>query len=66
MGRSCGNRHCPNCDKEKTYAWLEKQTTRLMQVYHFLVTFTSSFPAVERRWMIKAMRLPGKPRRRTF
>ena len=26
VGRSCGNRHCPNCDKEKTYAWLEKQT----------------------------------------
>ena len=40
VGRSCGNRHCPNCDKEKTYAWLEKQTTRLMPVHHFLVTFT--------------------------
>jgi hypothetical protein len=40
VGRSCGNRHCPNCDKEKTYAWLEKQTSRLMPVHHFLVTFT--------------------------
>ena len=40
VGRSCGNRHCPNCDKEKTYAWLEKQTTRLMPLHHFLVTFT--------------------------
>lgn len=39
-GRSCGNRHCPNCGKEKTYAWLEKQTGRLMPVHHFLVTFT--------------------------
>jgi hypothetical protein len=40
VGRSCGNRHCPNCDKEKTYAWFEKQTSRLMPVHHFLVTFT--------------------------
>ena len=40
VGRSCGNRHCPNCEKEKTYAWLEKQTSRLMPVHHFLVTFT--------------------------
>ncbi len=29
VGRSCGNRHCPACGKEKTYAWLAKQTTRL-------------------------------------
>ena len=40
VGRSCGNRHCPNCGKEKTYAWLDKQTSRLMPVHHFLVTFT--------------------------
>jgi len=40
VGRSCGNRHCPNCGKEQTYAWLEKQTNRLMPVHHFLVTFT--------------------------
>ncbi len=40
VGRSCGNRHCPGCGKEKTYAWLEKQTRRLMPVHHFLVTFT--------------------------
>ena len=40
MGRSCGNRHCPTCGKEKTYAWLEKQTRRLLPVHHFLVTFT--------------------------
>ena len=39
-GRSCGNRHCPNCQKEQTYAWLEKQTSRLLPVHHFLVTFT--------------------------
>lgn len=40
VGRSCGNRHCPGCGKQKTYAWLEKQTQRLMPVHHFLVTFT--------------------------
>ncbi len=40
VGRSCGNRHCPSCGKERTYAWLEKQTVRLMPVHHFLITFT--------------------------
>lgn len=40
VGRSCGNRHCPNCDKEKTYAWLERQTSRSMPVHHFLITVT--------------------------
>lgn len=40
VGRSCGNRHCPSCGKEQTYAWLAKQTGRLMPVHHFLVTFT--------------------------
>jgi hypothetical protein len=40
VGRSCGNRHCPNCGKHKTFAWLDKQSSRLMPVPHFLVTFT--------------------------
>lgn len=40
VGRSCGNRHCPNCQKEQTYAWLAKQTARLLPVHYFLVTFT--------------------------
>ncbi len=39
-GRSCGNRHCPNCQKEKTYLWLAKQTEKLLPVQHFVVTFT--------------------------
>ena len=26
VGRSCGNRHCPTCQQDKTQAWLEKQT----------------------------------------
>ena len=40
VGRSCGNRHCSTCGKEKTAAWLDKQSRRLMPVHHFLVTFT--------------------------
>ena len=40
VGRSCGNRHCPNCGHEKTQLWIEKQSAKLMPVHHFLVTFT--------------------------
>lgn len=40
VGRSCGNRHCPTCGRDKTAAWLDKQTRRLLPVQHFLVTFT--------------------------
>lgn len=40
VGRSCGNRHCPTCQADKTSAWLQKQVKRLLPVHHFLVTFT--------------------------
>ena len=40
IGRSCGNRHCPTCQHDKTQAWLEKQTDRLLPCPYFLVTFT--------------------------
>ena len=40
VGRSCGNRHCPGCQHEKAQRWLEKQSSRLLPVHHFLVTFT--------------------------
>lgn len=40
VGRSCGNRHCPNCQKEKTQAWLEMQSQKLLPVEHFVITFT--------------------------
>jgi hypothetical protein len=40
MGRSCGNRHCPTCQLDKTKAWLETQTDRLLPCPYFLVTFT--------------------------
>jgi hypothetical protein len=40
VSRACGNRHCPNCQKEKTQTWLAKQTSKLLPVQHFVVTFT--------------------------
>ncbi len=40
LGRSCGNRHCPNCQHDKTQRWLQKQTQRLIPVDYFLTTFT--------------------------
>ena len=40
LGRSCGNRHCPSCQQDKTKAWLQKQTDRLLPCPYFLVTFT--------------------------
>src|SRR5262245_14023144 len=38
--RSCGNRHCPTCQYNKTQQWLEKQITRQLPGHHFLITFT--------------------------
>jgi hypothetical protein len=40
MGRSCGNRHRPCCQRDKAEAWLEKQADRLLPCPYFLVTFT--------------------------
>src|SRR5271169_1446558 len=40
IGRSCGNRHCPTCQHDKTEEWLETQTGRLLPCPYFLVTFT--------------------------
>jgi hypothetical protein len=40
MGRSCGNRHCPTCQQDKTKAWLEKQISRLVPCPYFLIRFT--------------------------
>lgn len=40
VSRACGNRHCPNCQKHKTQTWLAKQTSKLLPVQHFVVTFT--------------------------
>ena len=40
VDRACGNRHCPNCQKQKTSLWLASQTGKLLPVQHFVVTFT--------------------------
>jgi hypothetical protein len=38
--RSCGNRHCPGCQHQKTLAWLHKQMQRQVPGHHFMITFT--------------------------
>ena len=38
--RSCGNRHCPNCQHHKARQWLDKQLKRQLPGHHFLITFT--------------------------
>jgi hypothetical protein len=40
IGRSCGDRHGPACQRDKAEAWLETQTDRLLPCPYFLVTFT--------------------------
>src|ERR671922_1801567 len=42
--RSCGNRHCPTCQYNKTQQWLEKQIQRQLPGHHFLLTFTVPQP----------------------
>ena len=38
--RSCGNRHCPNCQHHKARQWLDKQIKRQLPGHHFMITFT--------------------------
>jgi hypothetical protein len=40
VGRSCSNRHCPNCQADKTQQWLSDRLSELLPVPYFLVTFT--------------------------
>jgi len=47
VGRSCGNRHCPNCQNDKSQLWLSKRMAQLLPVNYYLVTFT--VPASLRR-----------------
>src|SRR5919106_2246333 len=42
--RSCGNRHCPTCQYNKTQQWLESQIQRQLPGHHFLITFTLPEP----------------------
>lgn len=47
MGRSCGNRHCPQCQADKSQQWLARQETKLLPCPYFLITFTVP-PEVQR------------------
>jgi len=40
IDRSCGNRHCPQCQYHKSRQWLEAQLNRRLPGNHFLLTFT--------------------------
>ncbi len=37
--RSCGNRHCPQCQHHKSRMWLEQRLQRALPGHHFLLTF---------------------------
>ena len=39
ISRSCGNRHCPQCQHHKSRVWLEKRLQRALPGHHFLLTF---------------------------
>lgn len=40
VNQSCGNRHCPMCQYQKSQKWLRKQHERLLPGPHFMITFT--------------------------
>lgn len=40
IDRSCGNRHCPQCQYHKSRQWLDAQIERRLPGGHFLLTFT--------------------------
>jgi len=40
IDRSCGNRHCPQCQYHKSRQWLAAQLDRRLPCNHFLLTFT--------------------------
>lgn len=37
---SCGNRHCPTCQYNKSQQWLQTRIKRQLPGHHFLITFT--------------------------
>jgi hypothetical protein len=37
---SCRNRHCPKCQNDKAFLWLESQKAMLLPVRTFMLTFT--------------------------
>ncbi len=49
--RSCGNRHCPNCQHHKEHQWLNARIQRQLPGHHFMVTFT--VPEALRRFIYR-------------
>ena len=44
VNRSCGNRHCPQCQQHKTQQWLQHHLDKQLPGPHFLLTFTVPEP----------------------
>src|SRR5215831_17116987 len=44
VNRSCGNRHCPQCQHHKTQQWLQHHLDQQLPGPHFLLTFTVPEP----------------------
>lgn len=40
FGRSCGNRHCPQCQQHKTREWLAAQLDKQLPCPYFMLTWT--------------------------
>lgn len=40
IDRSCGDRHCPQCQLHKCRLWLQRQVERILPTDYFLLTFT--------------------------
>lgn len=54
--RSCGNRHCPQCQQHKTRQWVLNQQSRQLPVPYFLLTFTVPQPL---RRFLRSHKRPG-------
>lgn len=40
LNNSCRNRHCPQCQHDKTQIWINRQQEKLLPAEYFLFTFT--------------------------
>jgi len=40
IDRSCGNRHCPQCQLHKCRQWLHQQLSKILPSEYFMITFT--------------------------
>jgi len=51
----CGNRHCPNCQHDKSRQWLDRAVSQVLPGPHYFVTFT--VPMELRRFVRSNQRL---------